>query len=168
MKNETCPGLFISYDRPTQMLVVIERHASENGVVSDLERLRFCFADFDKLDPQVIEQTLGQLILYSLEKLTPDGLGFGDYSDLLERISEENIAVFSQGLDMRNSDDQCGLATLLFSRGRRMKSWEMVERAIDLFEQAAEAGHVEAKRFINEELPIVLPRLEEKLKGKQP
>lgn len=164
MKNGTCPGLFISYDRSAQMLAVIERKTSENGVVSDLERLRFRFADYDNLDSQVMEQTLGQLVLYSLEKLIPEGLGFGDYSDLLERISEENITVFSQGVDMSNPDDQCGLATLLFSRGSRMKSWEMIERAIGLFEQAAEAGHVEAKHFINEDLPVVLPRLEERLK----
>ncbi|MBZ0091594.1 MAG: hypothetical protein K8F27_05160 [Sulfuricellaceae bacterium] len=163
MKDRTCSGLFISYDRPTQMLVVLERKTSEHGTISDQERLRFCFADYDNLDSQVIEQTLGQLVLYSLEKLTPDGLGFGDYSDLLDRISEENIAVFSQGLDMSNPDDQYSLATLMFSRGGRMKSWGMVERAIGLFEQAAVAGHHEAKRFLDEDLPVVRPRMEEKL-----
>jgi len=163
MKIAACSGLCINYSRTTRTLTVLEKKTSEKGDASEREILRFSFADYDDHDSQAIEQTLGQLVLYSLEKLTPDGLGFGDYSDLLDRISEENIAVFSQGLDMSNPDDQYDLALYLFSRGMRMKSREMVGRAIALYKQAAAAGHLEAKRFLDEDWPVVRPTMEEKL-----
>lgn len=166
MTGRACSGLFICYDKQAKMLVIIERKAATSGAAIDKEKLRFCLADYDNIDSRVIEQTLGQLVLHSLEMGTPGGLGFGDYRDFLEHISEDNLAAFSQGLDMSNPDDQYSLATLLFSRGGRMKSWEIVERAIELFEQAANAGNSEAKRFLNEDLPIVLPRMEQKFKPK--
>ena len=165
MKNAGCSGIFVSYDRSTQNLIVLEKKISESGDTSDRVILKFSFADYDDRGSQVMEQTLGQLVLHSLDKLTPGGLGFGDYGELLDCISEENIAAFSQRLDMSDPDDQYGLALYLFSRGTRMKSWDTVERAISLYEAAAAAGHLEAKRFLNEDLPVVRPRMEEKLKG---
>ncbi|MFZ5558106.1 MAG: hypothetical protein ACOZDY_15545 [Pseudomonadota bacterium] len=157
-------GLFISFDKSAQNLIVTERRVSDTGQVVDHPVLEFSLADNANADPQVVEQTLGQLMLYSLEKLTPGGLGFGSYADLLDRISDENFEVFCHDLDLNKPEDQYDFATMLFSRGRRKESWEMVERAIELFEKAAASGHDEAKRFLAEDLPIVRPRLEEKLK----
>lgn len=164
MNNVNCYGLLVKYDRGTRKLVVIEQKISGTGIARESQLLEFSLAGTDEANMSVVEQTLGQLLLYSLEKLTPEGLGFGSYADLFRQICEDNFEVFCRGLDLSSKDDQYDLATMMFSRGRRIGSWEKVEHAINLFVHAAAAGHEEAKKFLEEDLPVVLPRLKEKLK----
>jgi len=166
IQNPNLAGIFITYDKSRLTLVVVERTATENGLAADKQLLEFSFSKFKEADHHVVEKTLGEIVLYALEKATPGGLGFGEYSSLLDRISEENLKAFSDGLDLSNSEDQYSLAIVLFAHARRDKSWEMVERAIELFKQSASKKHPEAMRFLEEDLPLVLPRLEEKLKPK--
>jgi len=115
-----------------------------------------------KLD--VFEQTLGQFVLYSLNQCLPRGLPFGNYGSLMRTIGEENLAIFSSGLSLTSANDKYDLATVLFSQGKLARSWEKVERAISLFKEAAISGHAEARRFVEDDLPVVLPRLEEKMR----
>lgn len=166
IQNPNLAGIFINYDRSRHTLMVVERTATENGLAVDKQLLEFSFSKFEEADHHVVEKTLGEIVLYALEKVTPGGLGFGEYGSLLDRISEENLKAFSEGLDLSNPEDQYSLATVLFAHARRAKSWEMVERAMELFKRAASEKHPEAMRFLEEDLPLVLPRLEEKLKPK--
>jgi hypothetical protein len=158
--------LIIAYDRDTQTLTVRERARDADTAVSERHVLSFSFIENPQARSDVVEQTLGQVVLYHLDRATPGGLGFGDYRDLLARVSDENLDVFVRSIDMRNPQDQYDLALLMFSRGQRMESLEIVRRAIALFKQAAEAGHAESRRFIDHDLPVVQDRLEAKLKPK--
>ena len=151
-------GLFISFDKSTQTLAVVERSGSAERTL-----LTYRLDGRAESEASAVEQTLGQLVLHSLDRMTPGGLGFGDYANLFEQISEDNFVAFCSGLDLALADDQYAQATMMFSRGKRVGSWGMIEEAIELFKRAATSGHAEAKHFLDEDLPVVLPRLKQKL-----
>lgn len=152
------PGVFVTFDRSTQMLAVVEQSGSD-------ERTLLTYRLNGRTDSETgtVEQTLGQLLLHSLDRMTEGGLGFGEYANLFEQISDDNFAAFCDGLDLADADDQYALATVLFARAKRVGSWSMVEQALELFRRAASDGHVEAKRFLDDDLPVLLPRLKQKL-----
>lgn len=121
----------------------------------------------DQDDMSQVEITLGQFVLSNLDRITPGGLGIPGYSDLFDRISDENFEVFCAGLDSNLPEDQYDLAMMIFNRGRRKKSWTMIQESIRLFESSSSAGCQQATHFLVEVLPIVLPRLQEKLQSKE-
>ena len=162
--EEMSKELVVRFYEADQTLRIHERDGLEPA--KETQILEFSFRDNEPTDLHQVEQTLGQLLLFSLNRLTPGGLGFGSYDDLLERISADNLAAFAQGLNLNNAKDQYDLATIMFSHGRRVGSWAIVERAIGLYRTAAQGGHKEALRFVEEDLPVVLPRVEQKLKPK--
>lgn len=164
MRTSVGAGVTVSFDKATQKLSVSDQWESESGETVQRQILEFHLSERKGVDLRVLEETLGQLILYSLDRQTPGGLGVGNYSEVLEKISEDNVEIFAHGVHLANPDDQYDLATVLFSRGRRFKSWETVERAILLFEQAAASGNQDAIRFLAEQLPVVRAYIEEKLK----
>jgi hypothetical protein len=150
--------IVVTFDKERQALRV--ESCTSNGRESLLEiSLRKLPADL-----RAFEQTLGQFILYSLNQRLPEGLPFGHYESLMTTISEENLAAFSKELNLTSPADKYDLATVMFSQGKAAASWEQVERAITLFKEAAASGHTEARRFVEDDLPVVLPRLEEKLR----
>lgn len=159
------PSITVSFDKKEKELLVYRASLSAMGLLEEHSILKFRLPEQD-FDLEKIEQTLGEIILFHLNKMTQGGLGFGNYDDLFERIKKENIAFFTRSLDLSLSDDQYDLALILFSKGRQDESWDTVKRAVDLFKAAALQGHKEAQHFVNDNLPILLPRLEQKLKGK--
>lgn len=152
------PGVFISFDKLTQTLAVVEQKGSQERTL-----LTYRLSGRMEFEASTVEKTLGQLLLHSLDRMTEGGLGFGEYANLFEQISDDNFAAFCDGLDLAGADDQYALATVLFARAKRVGSWGMVEQALELFERAATHGHVEARRFLDDDLPVVLPRLKQKL-----
>lgn len=158
-------GIFIYYDESLKKLVFVKQKITQGKKNDFYQLLDFSFKDQSEINTQELERTLGQLILYYLEKLTPNGLGFGNYSYLLKEISKENLEKFCQDIDLKKTSDKYDLATIMFSYGRRNKSWKTVEYAINLFKQASSEGHKESKRFIEKDLPVVYSRLVEKLRN---
>jgi hypothetical protein len=157
-RQKVTQGLMVQYDRPSKELSIRFSGEGEKKI------FEFRFEDADALDSENVERTLGQIILYSLNKITRGGLGFGEYDSLLDKIADENFESLKDGLNVNDPDDQYALATFLFSRGRKKASWSDIENAEKLFERAANAGHAEARRFLVEDLPVVRSRLEERLK----
>lgn len=151
-------GVFVSFDRSTQMLSVVEQDNSGERTL-----LTYRLRGRTESETSAVEQTLGQLLLHALDRMTEGGLGFGDYASLFEQISDDNFAAFCDGLDLADADDQYALATVLFARAKRVGSWSMVEQALELFRRAASGGHGEAKRFLDDDLPVLLPRLKQRL-----
>ena len=150
--------LLVSFDRSTGTLAVLQL-----GECTERKLLTLRLTDQPESVRGTLEQTLGQLILHALNRLTPGGLRYGDYASLFDRIAEENFVAFCDGLDLEDADDLYALGSVLFAHARRKGSWTMVEGAIGFFQRAADREHALAKRFLGEDLPVVLPRLRQKL-----
>src|SRR5258707_9724170 len=70
-----------------------------------------------------------------------------------------------RSIDMRNPQDQYDLALLMFSRGQRMESLEIVRRAIALFKQAAERSEEHTSELQSRQYLVCRLLLEKKKPG---
>lgn len=157
-------SLLLRYDRATLTLLITQVDESVVDGLKGRDLLRVPFAGLQESKLKEAERTLGEFVLHALENATPDGLGFGSYADLLGRISEENLSAYLASVELVDPDKKYEVAVVLFAHGRRAESWPLIERALELFKQAALDGQPKAVKFLNEDLPLVLPRLERKLK----
>ena len=155
MNNAKKVSIVIQFDERSKKLDIF-REGGASDLLSSID-----LNGIDHTQSEVVENTLGQMILYQIDRMTDKGVGFGDYKNILERISKENLDCFIQSLDSDNADDVYSLALLIFSHGRRKKSLDIVKKALSLFEKSAHMGNGDSIKFLSEEWPIVKDRIEQ-------
>lgn len=157
-------GLYVSFDVDNHILSIYESSTLIDAMVKVFS---IDLGEYTDIDCENIENTLGQLILYLLHRRSEIGIPFAKYETILSALNTENFNSIYEHIDFTNPTDQYDYATLLFSHGRKANSWAMIEKAEYWFQKSAAAGNKEAKRFLCEDLPVLKPRLEEKLKNRK-